>query len=52
MIHLFDRNEAQEIFQARDNGTQMVELAIVMPILLVLHGRRAEFGRFFYTYQR
>ena len=31
-------------------GTQLAELAIVLPILLVLFGATAEFGRFFYTY--
>lgn len=37
---------------ARDErGTQLVELAIVLPLLLVMLGAAAEFGRFFYTYQ-
>lgn len=31
-------------------GTQLVELAIVVPLLLMLVGATAEFGRFFYTY--
>ena len=31
-------------------GTQLAELAIVLPVLLVLFGATAEFGRFFYTY--
>lgn len=36
---------------ARDErGTQLVELAIVVPLLLMLVGATAEFGRFFYTY--
>ena len=38
-------------FVRRENGTQMVELAIALPVLLVLLGGLAEFGRFFYTYQ-
>ncbi|MCA1817073.1 MAG: pilus assembly protein [Acidobacteria bacterium] len=33
-----------------DRGTQLVELAIVIPLLLMLVGATAEFGRFFYTY--
>ena len=37
-------------FRACEAGTQMAELAIVLPILLVLFGATAEFGRFFYTY--
>jgi Flp pilus assembly protein TadG len=35
---------------ACEAGTQLAELAIVLPILLVLFGATAEFGRFFYTY--
>jgi hypothetical protein len=34
----------------REHGSQMVELAIALPILLMLLGAAAEFGRFFYTY--
>ena len=37
-------------FIRRENGTHMVELAIVLPVMLVLLGGLAEFGRFFYTY--
>ena len=33
-----------------ESGTQLAELAIVLPVLLVLFGAAAEFGRFFYTY--
>jgi Flp pilus assembly protein TadG len=33
-----------------ESGTQLVELAVVLPVLLVLFGATAEFGRFFYTY--
>ena len=38
-------------FVRSERGTQLVELAIVLPILLVLLAASAEFGRFFYTYQ-
>ena len=33
-----------------ERGTQLVELAIVIPLMLMLVGATAEFGRFFYTY--
>lgn len=33
-----------------ERGTQLVELAIVLPVLIVLLAATAEFGRFFYTY--
>lgn len=34
----------------REHGMQTIELAIVLPVLLVLLGAAVEFGRFFYTY--
>jgi Flp pilus assembly protein TadG len=33
-----------------DAGVQLVELAIVLPVLLMLFGAAAEFGRYFYEY--
>lgn len=37
-------------FIRRERGTQLVELAITLPIMLVLLGAATEFGRFFYSY--
>ncbi len=34
----------------KERGTQLVELAIVLPIFVLLFAATAEFGRFFYTY--
>lgn len=34
----------------REQGTQLAELAIVLPILLILFAGTVEFGRYFYTY--
>ena len=34
----------------RDNGTQMIEFAIVFPVLLLLFAGTAELGRLFYRY--
>src|ERR1041384_7609492 len=33
-----------------DRGIQLAELAIVVPVLVVLLGATAEFGRYFYEY--
>jgi hypothetical protein len=40
-LHRFRRNE---------RGVQLVEAAIVIPILLMMFGAAAEFGRYFYEY--
>lgn len=37
-------------FIRRENGTQMIEFAIVFPMLLVLFAGTVELGRLFYTY--
>lgn len=37
-------------FRRDDSGIQLVELAIVMPVFLLMFGATAEFGRFFYEY--
>ena len=37
-------------FRRDESGVQLVEVAIVIPILLILFGATAEFGRFFYEY--
>jgi Flp pilus assembly protein TadG len=37
-------------FRRDDRGLQLVEVAIVVPILLLLFGAVAEFGRYFYEY--
>jgi Flp pilus assembly protein TadG len=44
------RKESIKRFLKRDSGTQLVELAIVLPVMMVLIAGAAEFGRFFYTY--
>ena len=33
-----------------ERGVQLAELAIVLPVLLVLFGATVEFGRYFYEY--
>lgn len=37
-------------FCRRERGSQLVELAITLPLILMLLGATAEFARFFYTY--
>ena len=37
-------------FRGDERGVQLLEVAIVIPILLVLFGAVAEFGRYFYEY--
>ena len=37
-------------FLRRERGTQLIELALVLPIVLLLFAATAEFGYFFHTY--
>lgn len=37
-------------FLRRERGSQLVELAIALPVLLLLLGAATEFARYFYTY--
>ena len=37
-------------FLKKERGTQILELAIVLPVMMILLGAVGEFGRFFYTY--
>lgn len=37
-------------FWKEERGTQIIELAIALPVMLMLLGAVAEFSRFFYTY--
>ena len=37
-------------FRRDERGVQLVELAIVLPIFILLFGATAEFGRYFYEY--
>lgn len=42
-------NKLRNLFR-RDDGVQMIEFAIVFPVMLLLFAGTAELGRLFYTY--
>lgn len=44
LVHLTSR------FRRDERGVQLMEVAIVMPVLLILLAASAEFGRYFYVY--
>ena len=49
----FNRNKTRwrlRLFLEAEAGTQLVELAILMPVLLALFAATAEFGRYFHSY--
>ena len=39
-------------FRSDERGLQLVEVALVIPVMLLLFGAVAEFGRYFYEYSR
>lgn len=46
----FDLRQLARLLRESERGSQVLEAAIALPILLMLMGATAEFGRFFYTY--
>jgi Flp pilus assembly protein TadG len=50
MKHKAKMNAGFSRLMREERGAQLVELAIVLPIFLMLFGAAAEFGRYFYEY--
>jgi hypothetical protein len=50
LLRRFRRAGSWRRFKRDERGIQLTELAIVLPIFLLLFGATAEFGRFFYEY--
>ena len=50
MKHKAKMNTGFSRLMREERGAQLVELAIVLPIFLMLFGAAAEFGRYFYEY--
>ena len=48
---VFCTNRLRRFSLSDERGTQFVELALVLPVMLLMLASVAEFGRFFYTYQ-
>ena len=46
----WERLHRLQRFRRDESGLQLVEVTIVIPILLILFGATAEFGRYFYEY--
>lgn len=49
-VRRWQRFQTLQRFRRDDRGIQLVELAIVIPIFLMLFAATAEFGRYFYEY--
>lgn len=50
MLKLIHTKQGVRRFLKKERGTQLLELAIALPVMLVLLATVGEFARFFYTY--